>query len=467
MSGLFHHPEPPALLKEYFGTATEPLEHWLDAKLRAYQTAAVAEQLQHVWTHNRFYRGKFEQAGVTPADFSTLEDLARFPFTSKDELRGDPWVLLAVPKNEVCLAHTSTGTTGGIWSYLLYTWEDMYVRDFAPYPRLLMPVTESDVVVNALPYETSSSGQSFQRSLQGVAGCLVVPVGKGGFYADPYKTVQIMADLAATVLITTPPYALLLAEVADQLGKRPGADIPLRFMWLTGEGCAPAYRRRLQELWRCPGLIFYGSMECGCIGIECARQTGNHVCGGHVYLEVIDPQTGRPQPPGQPGEVVCTVLQRKASPLIRFRTQDLAVVETAPCACGVRSPRLHIRGRLVDQVAGSRDEPAISPYLIEEVLYSQPEMGNNYQVYLDGGRLRIEAELCERGSDADAVRHRVVEQLRQRGLQAELAWVDHVPRQGGKTRRLRPLAERGQVMASASLLRRPCALLDSRPGRQS
>src|SRR5262249_23102560 len=161
-------------------------------------------------------------------------------------------------KDEVCLVHTSTGTTGGDWSYLFYSWDDMHVRDFAPFPRILMPVNARDVVVDALPYEMSSSGQSFQRSLQGVAGALVVPAGKGGFYSDPYKTVQIMADLRATVLITTPPYALLLAEVADQRGLPLGTAIAPRFMWLTGEGCAPAYRRRLEELWRCPGLIFYG-----------------------------------------------------------------------------------------------------------------------------------------------------------------------------------------------------------------
>jgi phenylacetate-CoA ligase len=456
--------ELPTILRKYFrDPAAPPIEHWPDDRLLAYQTEAVAEQLAHVYANNHFYRAKFDQVGVRPADFRTLDDLAHFPFTTKDELRvtardsgrSDPWVLLAVPKDEVCLAHTSTGTTGGDWSYLFYTWEDMHVRDFAPFPRLLMPVNASDVVLNALPYEMSSSGQSFQRSLQGVAGALVVPAGKGGFYSDPYKTVAIMADLRATVLITTPPYAMLLAEVAAQLGRSPGADLPLRFMWLTGEGCSAAYRRRLEELWRCQGLVFYGSMECGSIGIECREQSGGHVCAGHLYLEVIDPSTGRPAAPGQAGEVVCTVLQRRASPLVRFRTQDLAVLDPLPCPCGVRFPRLHVRGRIVEQVnraGGEGAEPAVSPYVIEEVLYSQPEMGNNYQVYTGGERLRIEAELRP-GSNAEAVRTRVLDLLGRRGLHADLAWVGHIPRVAGKTRRVRPLAEREQLMAAASLLR--------------
>ncbi len=447
-------PELPGILHKYFGDpAAPPVEHWPDDRLRAYQTEAVAEQLAHVYAHSGFYRAKFDQAGVRPEDFRGLEDLARFPFTTKDELRGDPWVLLAVPKEEVCLVHTSTGTTGGGWSYLYYTWEDMHVRDFAPYPRLLMPVGPGDVVLNALPYEMSSSGQSFQRALQGVAGALVVPAGKGGFYADPYKTVRIMADLRATVLITTPPYAMLLAEVAEQLGHRPGTEAAPRLLWLTGEGCAPAYRRRLEELWRCQGLVFYGSMECGCIAIECTRQAGGHACMGHLVVEVIDPQTGRPAAPGQVGEVVCTVLQRRASPLIRFRTQDLAVLDPTPCPCGVRFPRMHVRGRIADQVSRGEAE-AVSPHVIEEVLYSQPEMGNNYQVYVGGERLRIEAELRRDARDPEAVQARILDHLRRRGLEAELAWVEHVPRLAGKSRRVRPLAERDALMAAASLLRR-------------
>ncbi len=175
------------------------------------------------------------------------------------------------------------------------------------------------------------------------------------------------------------------------------------------------------------------------------------MCQGHLYLEIVDPKTGRPQPPGEVGEVVCTVLQRRASPLIRFRTQDLGVLDPSPCPCGVRFPRLHVRGRMVDQVSQGA-QPAVSPYLIEEVLYSQAEMGNNYQIYAGGPRLRIEAEL--RHGEPDAVRARVLDLLRQRGLQAELTWVEHVPRVAGKTRRVRPLDERERLMGEASLLRR-------------
>jgi phenylacetate-coenzyme A ligase PaaK-like adenylate-forming protein len=444
------------VLADYFGPASKPpIEHWSPDRIADYHRDAIADQLRHVWENSPFYRRKLDDAGVRPEDFRTLDDLRRFPFTAKDELRGDPWILLSVPRDDVCLAHTSTGTTGGVWSYILYSREDMYVHDQVPSPRLLMPVRSSDVVIDALPYEMSSAGQSFQRSLQGTASALVVPVGKGGFYSDPVKTVRIMADLEADVLITTPPYAMLLAEVAGQQGVTLDADVRLRFMWLTGEGCSEPYRRRLQELWGCPGIVFYGSMECGSIGIECREQSGGHVSQGHVYVEIIDPATGDPLPAGEVGEVVCTVLQRKASPLIRFRTQDLAFVDSEPCPCGVKFPRLHIRGRMADQLAGADEEksgPPISPYMIEGILFAQSETGGNYQIYTDGNRLLVEAEF--RTGDADLARQRIERQLAERGVQAELRWVEHIPRTGGKTRRIRPITERDDVMRQESILRR-------------
>jgi phenylacetate-CoA ligase len=447
----------PPLLRRHFGETSSPIERWSPDKLRAYQQDALAEQLAHVYAHNDFYRQKFDAAGTKAGDFRSLGDLARFPFTNKDELRGKPWVLLSVPKEQVCLTHTSTGTTGGAWSYVHYSWADMHERDWAPFPHELMDIGDDDVVINALPYEMSSAGQSFQRSLQGAAGAQVVPVGKGGYYSEADKTVQVMAELAADVLITTPPYAMLLSEVAEAIGRKPGQDIRLRFIWLTGEGCSPAYRRRLEARWHCPALVFYGSLECGPIGIECRRQAGCHVSAGHVYLEIVDPKTGELKQPGQIGEVVCTTLVREAAPLIRYRTQDLAMIDGAPCACGVVFPKLHIRGRIADQVPGGSTGPAeaappISPYAIEDVLFNESAVGGNYQLYTTEKGLRIEAELADQAA-AEVAHHRILEVLGGRGIKAELTWVDHIPRTGGKTRRIRPLAERDTVMAERCVLK--------------
>jgi phenylacetate-CoA ligase len=446
-------PQPPALLQQFFGAALDQaIEDWTETKLRAYQEAAVAEQLRRA-ADAPFYREKFTKAGRSPADFQTLEDLEKFPFTDKSELLRQPWKLLAVPREEVRLAHTSTGTTGGDWSYQLYTWEDMFLRDVVPMPWKLLDVQAGEVVVNALPYEMSSAGQSFQRSLQAGAGALVVPAGKGGFYSDPGKTIGVMADVQASLLITTPPHAMQLSELAAQQGRA----IPLRRLWLTGEGCAPSYRRRLEQRWQCPTRVFYGSLECGPIGLDSSPQSGLHVCAGHVCLEIIDPKTGKSLPRGQLGEVICTVLQRTASPLIRFRLRDLACLDPGPCPLGYALPRLHLRGRLADQVPETGAAPAagaVSPYAIEDVLYRYPEMGGNYQVYVGPvGRLAIDVELDCSEEKRSAVLAQMRDGLRPilepAGWQAELSWVPWIPRSGGKARRIRARSEREQVMAAA------------------
>ena len=187
--------------------------------------------------------------------------------------------------------------------------------------------------------------------------------------------------------------------------------------------------------------------------MECDHQQGSHVSQGHVHVEILDPATGQPQPPGEVGEVVCTVLQRRASPLIRFRTQDLAYIDPQPCECGINFPRIHIRGRMVDQLPGGQQAAQqISPYMIEDVLFAHNEVGGNYQIYTGGAKLQIEAELRPGMGDGDAAKAAIEQTLSQRGVQSEVAWVPHVPRTGGKTRRIRPLAERDELMNQASML---------------
>jgi len=436
----------PPLFARYFGAQLErTVEDWDAATLRAYQTDAVAELLAHVAANSPFYQRKFAEADVSPGDFHGLDDLAKFPFTAKDELRGDPWILRSVPRTDVRQVHTSTGTTGGRWSYLLYSWDDLNLRDHVPIPWKLFDVQPGDVVVDALPYEMSSSGQSFQRALQH-HGCLVVPAGKGSIYSDPYKTVEIMAELGANVLITTPPYAMLLAEIAAQIGVKPSP----RLIWLTGEGCSPSFRRRIEQLWGCDARVFYGSMECGSISLESPRKDGGHICGGHVVVEIVDEKTCAPLPPGQMGEIVCTVLQRRASPLIRFRTQDRGFLEPPAAGSDVVLPRLQLRGRIVD-------EAVVPPMPIENLLYALPEMGGNYQLYHEAERLVIDAELAS-GANAEASRAKLLVLLAKlpflASFQVEMNWVEHIPHAAGKTRRIRPLADRTEVMAQASLLRR-------------
>ena len=121
-----------------------------------------------------------------------------------------------------------------------------------------MPLTVEDIVINALPHEMSFAGPGYHNLLQKGVGALMVPAGKGGLYSTPDSTLTMAQDLEATVLVTTPPYAAYLAEIADEKGIHLGKDIKLRFMWLTGEGCSPSFRERVEK-WSCPALFYYGS----------------------------------------------------------------------------------------------------------------------------------------------------------------------------------------------------------------
>jgi phenylacetate-CoA ligase len=424
----------PDIVKKFFASGDEHVDTWPEERLKQYQQDALHRVLMHAWEKNRFYRDKFIAAGVNPSNLRFPEDLQQVPFTTKDELRGKPWVLLSVPRHAVSQIHVSTGTTGGEEIYIPHTWEDLHVGNMSPAMRKLIPVTSEDVVVNALPYEMSSSGLAFHRTFQKSYGAMVVPVGKGGYYSTPERTLRAAFDLGATVLVTTPTYAVLMAEAAKR-EEIDLADIPLRFMWLTGEGCSPAFRERVEEIWGHPAYFYYGSLELGPIGIECEKRNGYHIAGGHVYVEVVNPATGVPAAPGEVGEIVVTELTRMASPLIRYETGDLGYIEQTPCPCGIPLHRIVMRGRAGDQV--KIGDKSFGPYYLEQFLMQIPEVGNWYQLFPKPDRLLIKVEPAD-GVAASPLLVKAVESQFEyaTGLKAEVQFVEKIPRSGGKTLRV-------------------------------
>ena len=424
----------PEIVKRYLREGENLVDRWSPDRLAAYQREALFRILTHAWENNRFYRRKFLEAGTVPTTLALPEEMSRVPVTTKDEIRGQPWVLLSVPRHQVSQVHVSTGTTGGDQIYIPHTWEDLHVRNLAPAMRRLVPVWTDDVVINALPYEMSSAGLAFHRAFQKGCGALVVPTGKGGYYSTPERTLRAAVDLGATILITTPSYAVLLAEIAQQ-EKIALAEIPLRFLWLTGEGCSPAFRERVEALWGHPAYFYYGSLEAGPIGIECPQKSGYHVAGGHVYVEIIEPGTERALAPGETGEIVVTELTRLASPLIRYRTGDLGFLDDFPCACGVPLWKLHLRGRAGDQVEiGGVD---YSPYHLEEFLMRIPEVGNWYQFLPKPDRLCVRAEPALGVTPTETIRRAIESRLEyETGIFVEVQFVTRLPRSGGKTARV-------------------------------
>lgn len=423
-----------SFINKHFKPGKEMVDGWDAKRIATYQCEALTEVLMHAWTNNEFYRRKFEEVGIRPSGLVLPEDMRRVPFTTKDELRNKPWLLLSVPKHSISQIHVSTGTTGGDEIYIPHTWEDLHVNNISPAMRQLVPISAMDVVINALPYEMSSSGLAFHRTFQKGCGAMVVPVGKGGYYSTPFMALKSAIDMEATVLVTTPSYAIQMSEVAlaNQLSLE---NIPLRFMWLTGEGCSPAMRDRIEKIWGHAAYFYYGSLEAGPIGIECNDRSGYHIAGGHVYVEVVDQQSGELLSHGEIGEIVVTELTRQASPLIRYKTGDIGYIEELPCGCGVPLLKLHLRGRSGDQLQISGK--SFSPYYLEQFLMQIPEVGNWYQFFPKAERLIIKVEVANGYQPTEANANMISSRMEYAiGSPVEVYFIEKIPRTGGKTIRV-------------------------------
>lgn len=440
MNSLFerklHSLVKPAVLRKYFDEG-EKADSFAPDKMASFHEEAIREIVNVAYTRTPFYREKMDRAGIDPGDVKTPADLARLPFTTKDELRGRPWALLACDKADVALVQVSTGTTGGEEIYIMYTWEDFYLHDLAPGYPLLIPVQRGDVVLNALPYEMSSAGLAFHKAFMEGCRATVIPAGKGGAYSTPEKTIRLMRDLRPNVIITTPSWSIRLAEAAAEAGFDL-KTLHLKRIWLTGEGCSYAFRERVEKIWGALANFYYGSLECGVIGIECDRHEGYHAALGHVYVEIVDPETGRVLDPGEVGEIVVTCLLRYGSPLLRYRTQDLGYFDPDPCACGSTLPRFYLRGRLVDHLTIQGE--SFSPFYLEEFLMRLPEVGNWFQFVVpeEGADvLRIRCEPAQGVKQTSALAKRLSSKMEYSlGLPTVLEFVESLPRPGGKTIRV-------------------------------
>ena len=426
----------PPFLSFYF-SGTEFPDELSQSTIIAFQDEAVREVINNAYQGSPFYLNKMNQAGVTPQDIKGVADLSKMPFLTKDELRGKPWQLLACDKNDISVIHVSTGTTGGEEIYNMYTWRDYFTHELVTgYPRLF-PVEQSDICFNALPYEMSSAGLSFHKVFMHGCGATVINAGKAGAYSTPEKAVKLLRDLQPTVVITTPSYAISLMEAARD-SSFDLTRLPIKKMWLTGEGCSPAFRSRVEKYWGTKAESYYGSLEGGVIAIECDTHTGYHVTQTHVFVEIVDPKTGRVMEPGEIGEIVVTCLLRFDTPLIRYRTQDLGYIDPEPCRCGLTMPRIFLQGRLVDEIMINGVN--FSPFYLEEFLMRIPEVGDWYNFIVKDGdnqQLKLRVELAEGVKPTPELSDMLASKMEFAvGVPCQVEIVDRMPRPREKTVRV-------------------------------
>lgn len=312
-------------------------------KLNDTQLAQVDAQIKRLVKTDSYYGKKYRELGIT--DVTSQEAFEELPFSSKDDLRNAyPLGIQAVPDEEVVRIHSSSGTTGKP-VIIPYTakdvddWATMFARCYDT-----AGVTKKDRVHITPGYGLWTAGIGFQAGAEKL-GAMVIPMGPG----NTDKQLQMMIDLESTVLTATSSYALLLAEEIDKRGLKD--KIHLKKGVFGSERWSEKKRKYIKEKLGIELYDIYGLTEIygPGIGISCDAQNGMHYWDDYVYIEIIDPKTGKTLPDGEEGEIVITTLVKEGAPLIRFRTHDISRIIPGECPCGRKHPRLDIiKGRSDD-----------------------------------------------------------------------------------------------------------------------
>lgn len=411
-------------------------------QLAAHQLRGLQWTVRHAREGSSFYRSRLDAAGVGPEDIRSLEDLHRLPFVTADDLRDDyPFPLRAVPFEQIVRIHSSSGTTGKR-KILCYTQKD--VDDWAHFFARcyeMAGVTPLDRVQIAVGYGLWTAGLGFQAGCEKV-GAMAVPTGPGNLDLQ----CEFLADLQPTVFCCTASMGLLLAEEVHKRGLT--EQIALRKVIYGSERSSVSMRKKIAELlggvelFDIPGLTeLYGPGT----GMECPHHDCIHYWADYYLLEILDPETLQPVPPGEWGEMVVTTLAKEAAPLIRYRTRDITRIIPGPCTCGSILPRhSRIRGR-TDDVFKFRGVN-IYPSTIDAILSAIPGLGSEYQIHLtrnaaerDHLRLVVErGQGVERGRGEELARE-IVHSVKHKVMvtpEVEVVEYGTLPRSERKTKRV-------------------------------
>ena len=364
-----------------------------------------------------FFKKSFDEAGVNPEDLTSLEDLSKFPFVVKQDMRDAyPYGLFAVPMKDVARIHASSGTTGqatvvGHTKSDLKHWGDCFARGIA-----MVGGTDESTIQVSYGYGLFTGGLGGHAGGEAM-GCTVIPASSG----NTKRQVQFLADCDTDILACTPSYALFIADTAIEMGYDPAKDFKISGVICGAEPASENMRQEIADKLGVQYCDVYGLSEIMGPGVamECIERGGLHIAEDQFYCEIIDPDTGELLPDGEWGELVITTLTRECSPLIRYRTRDVTRINAEMCACG----RTH---RKIDRLRGRTDDMMIIrgvnvfPSQIEQVITNFPEIATQYQIILtskgplDAMELQVETE-----PDFPIDEVRKLEDLKRR-LQAEL-----------------------------------------------
>ncbi len=365
-----------------------------------------------------FYAKRLAQAGInSPADLSGLEDIQRIPFTTKDDMRrAFPQGLMAVGMEEIVRVHSSSGTTG-IPTVIYLTADDMENwTDLLARSVTATGACGKDVFQNMMTYGLFTGGLGLHYGAERV-GMTVIPIGGG----NTKRQIQVMKDFQTTVLHITPSYLLHIhSKITD--AKIDRGELALSKAFIGAEPHSENTRLKIEELLGIHAYNSYGLSELNGPGVafECVHRKDMHVWEDAYIVEIINPETGDVLEDGQEGEVVLTNLVRRGTPMLRYRTRDLAFLHPEPCPCGRTHRRLsRILGRTDDMLIINGVN--VFPSQIEEKIMQIPEVATNYQIYVDKkgelDRLTVRVEIYPKlflggASELESLRARIREELR-------------------------------------------------------
>jgi len=380
--------------------------------LRELQAERLRETVEHAYENVEFYRAALDDAGVSPSEIGSVDDVRRLPMTTKEDFRDEyPDGLFAVSDDEVRRIHASSGTTGkpkivGYTDDDLSSWSEVVARSLAA-----SGVEAGDTVQNAYGYGLFTGGLGLHYGIEEL-DATVIPIGGG----QTQRQIEMLQDLDSDVLSCTPSYALYVAETAEEMGIDP-AELALSTVIFGAEPCTEPMRAEIEERLDVTGIDIYGLSEVIGPGVsnECHEaQDGLHIWEDHFLPEVVDPATGEPLPEGEEGELVLTSLTKEAVPVLRYRTGDLTTLNYERCDCGRTMVRM-------DNVTGRTDDLLIVrgvnlyPSEIESVVLEFDAVAPYYRIDLDRedelDRMALSVELDD---GFDGSRRDVRESLRTR-----------------------------------------------------
>lgn len=426
--------------------------------IEAKQLESLKEIVKFAYENSVYYKRSFDEAGVSPEDIHTLQDIKKFPFIDKQTERKTQGIgsmvgeLCAVDEKDIVFISASSGSTG------VPTVSPFNQKDFDEWMNI-----ESRLMYQAgmRKHDRYMHGINFSLFVGGPCVLGAQKLGAMGIWSGTLpsdRLLFIIQQFKPTFLQTTPSYALYLGETAKKKGIDP-KELSVKTIIVAGEpgGSIPATRKAIETLWDAKLYEFYGLSDIfgACAGM-CEEQDGLHLAEDHILVETVDQKTGEVLPDGETGELVFTSIRKHARPMIRFRTGDIGYVDKSPCKCGRTSCRIHIVGRKDDMFIVSGVN--IFPSDVETVLRELDGITGEYRIHVFErdytARYGVEVEKAVPDADVEELKKKVVGALKSRiGVKPDYIKIlndGDLPRAEHKAKRL--IDERGHETDSAILI---------------